>query len=250
MRLFEAAARASGMSWSSLRTGSPASQVQTCQNSRTPFRYREWEKSSEKPDWVLGAAGGPPAGTAGKRKAPRGAGAFEEQIHTTRSEMSKFKGTGFDERLSTAATAKKAELEKFRAKSGANDPDSPNGRPPRTQSTSPAMRALSSARRPSWRVLPVRPPRRPPAMSRSPSRPPVMSPWKPNAGRPAMPAMPRVRRDRENDSAHGQAAGAPSRAVPFCLSHVGFAGDPPLCGRPGGTAIHDVNRNHFGSMRV
>jgi hypothetical protein len=35
--------------------------------------------------------------------------------------MSKFKGTGFDDRLSTAANAKKAELEKFRAKSGVND---------------------------------------------------------------------------------------------------------------------------------
>jgi hypothetical protein len=39
-----------------------------------------------------------------------------------RSEMSKFNGTGFDDRLNTAAKAKKAELEKFRAKSGPNDP--------------------------------------------------------------------------------------------------------------------------------
>ena len=38
-----------------------------------------------------------------------------------RSEMSKFNGTGFDDRLNTAAKAKKAELEKFRAKSGPND---------------------------------------------------------------------------------------------------------------------------------
>jgi hypothetical protein len=36
--------------------------------------------------------------------------------------MSKFKGTGFEDRLSTAANAKKAELEKFRAKSGPTDP--------------------------------------------------------------------------------------------------------------------------------
>lgn len=36
--------------------------------------------------------------------------------------MRTFKGTGVDDRLSTAANAKTAELEKFRAKSGANDP--------------------------------------------------------------------------------------------------------------------------------
>ncbi len=36
--------------------------------------------------------------------------------------MSRFKETGFTERLSTAASAKKAELEKFRGKSEANDP--------------------------------------------------------------------------------------------------------------------------------
>ena len=36
--------------------------------------------------------------------------------------MSKFKGTGFEDRLSTAVNAKKAELEKFRARSGVNDP--------------------------------------------------------------------------------------------------------------------------------
>jgi hypothetical protein len=35
--------------------------------------------------------------------------------------MSKFNGTGFDDRLNTAANAKKAELEKFRAKSGSSD---------------------------------------------------------------------------------------------------------------------------------
>ena len=35
--------------------------------------------------------------------------------------MSKFNGTGFDDRLNTAAKAKKAELEKFRAKSWPND---------------------------------------------------------------------------------------------------------------------------------
>ena len=38
------------------------------------------------------------------------------------SEMSKTKGTGFDDRLTAAANAKKAELEKFRVKSGTNDP--------------------------------------------------------------------------------------------------------------------------------
>jgi hypothetical protein len=32
------------------------------------------------------------------------------------------KGTSFDDRLSAAANAKKAQLEKFRARSGANDP--------------------------------------------------------------------------------------------------------------------------------
>jgi hypothetical protein len=32
--------------------------------------------------------------------------------------MTKFKGTAFDDRLSTAANAKKAEPEKFRAKTG------------------------------------------------------------------------------------------------------------------------------------
>ena len=36
--------------------------------------------------------------------------------------MNNFKGTSFDDRLSTAANAKKAELEKFRARSGTNDP--------------------------------------------------------------------------------------------------------------------------------
>src|SRR3984893_15731615 len=38
------------------------------------------------------------------------------------SEMNNFKGTSFDDRLSTAANAKKAELEKFRARSGTTDP--------------------------------------------------------------------------------------------------------------------------------
>src|SRR5216684_3557617 len=38
------------------------------------------------------------------------------------SEMSSFKGTSVDDRLRTAANAKKAELEKFRARSGTNDP--------------------------------------------------------------------------------------------------------------------------------
>src|SRR5712692_1943237 len=38
------------------------------------------------------------------------------------SEMSSFKGTSFDDRLSAAANAKKAELEKFRARSGTKDP--------------------------------------------------------------------------------------------------------------------------------
>ena len=36
--------------------------------------------------------------------------------------MNKFKETGFTERLNTAASAKTAELEKFRGKSGVNDP--------------------------------------------------------------------------------------------------------------------------------
>ena len=36
--------------------------------------------------------------------------------------MNNFKGTSFDDRLSAAANAKKAELEKFRARSGTNDP--------------------------------------------------------------------------------------------------------------------------------
>ena len=36
--------------------------------------------------------------------------------------MSNFKGTSFDDRLGAAANAKKAELEKFRARSGTNDP--------------------------------------------------------------------------------------------------------------------------------
>jgi hypothetical protein len=36
--------------------------------------------------------------------------------------MSNFKGTSFDDRLSAAANAKKAELEKFRARSGTSDP--------------------------------------------------------------------------------------------------------------------------------
>ena len=39
-----------------------------------------------------------------------------------RSEMGGFKGTSFDDRLSAAANAKKTELEKFRARSGTNDP--------------------------------------------------------------------------------------------------------------------------------
>ncbi len=38
------------------------------------------------------------------------------------SEMGSFKGTSFDDRLSAAANAKKTELEKFRARSGTNDP--------------------------------------------------------------------------------------------------------------------------------
>src|ERR1700730_6311542 len=36
--------------------------------------------------------------------------------------MRNLKGTSFDDRLSAAANAKKAELEKFRARSGVNDP--------------------------------------------------------------------------------------------------------------------------------
>jgi hypothetical protein len=36
--------------------------------------------------------------------------------------MRSLKGTSFDDRLSAAANAKKAELEKFRARSGVNDP--------------------------------------------------------------------------------------------------------------------------------
>ena len=36
--------------------------------------------------------------------------------------MRNLKGTSFDDRLSAAASAKKAELEKFRARSGVNDP--------------------------------------------------------------------------------------------------------------------------------
>ncbi len=41
---------------------------------------------------------------------------------TNLDHMAKIKGSSFDDRLSAAAQAKKAELEKFRAKSGANDP--------------------------------------------------------------------------------------------------------------------------------
>lgn len=40
------------------------------------------------------------------------------------SEMDNSKKTSFDDRLSAAARAKKAELEKFRARSGVNDPAS------------------------------------------------------------------------------------------------------------------------------
>ena len=40
------------------------------------------------------------------------------------SEMDNSRKTGFDDRLNAAANAKKAELEKFRARSGANDPAS------------------------------------------------------------------------------------------------------------------------------
>jgi hypothetical protein len=39
-----------------------------------------------------------------------------------RDEMNSFKGSGFADRLSTAAKAKKAQLDKFRARSGVNDP--------------------------------------------------------------------------------------------------------------------------------
>ena len=63
--------------------------------------------------------------TRGKRLVvPEEDGNYQRRTATrmNRSEMSKFNGTGFDDRLNTAAKAKTAELEKFRAKSGSNDP--------------------------------------------------------------------------------------------------------------------------------
>ena len=87
---------------------------------------------------------------------------------------------------------------------------SPSGRRPDRLSASLAMRAPPNATLPGWLALPVKPTRRPPAMPpskppatlqrrprkrpalpRSPGRRPMTSYCKPNARRPAMPAMPR-----------------------------------------------------------
>jgi Family of unknown function (DUF6481) len=45
-----------------------------------------------------------------------------QPVHTGRSELKRSKQSGFDDRLTAAANAKKALLEKFLAKTAANDP--------------------------------------------------------------------------------------------------------------------------------
>jgi hypothetical protein len=125
--------------------------------------------------------------------------------------MNNLKGTSFDDRLSTAANAKKAELEKFRARSGTTDPAFAErqaarhaisvARDARTAERN-VSRLASVAQEAAEKVArdaPWKPSKLPP-MPRSLGTPPMTSPCKPNARRPVMPAMPLARRGLENDS--------------------------------------------------
>jgi hypothetical protein len=116
--------------------------------------------------------------------------------------MDNSRKTGFDDRLNAAANPKKAELEKFRARSGANDPAFAE----RQTAGHAVVRRMPSATRPGWPELSVRPTRRlpakppwtpswPPAVPISPGRPPLTRPSKPSAGPPATPPAKPVRDD-------------------------------------------------------
>src|SRR6516162_11338366 len=114
-------------------------------------------------------------------------------------EMDNSKRTSFDDRLSAAANAKKAELEKFRARSAANDPAFAERQAARhaisvardariaERNASRLARLAREAGEKAARNAAVE------AEEAVPGRRPMTSPCKPSAGRPATPAMPLAR---------------------------------------------------------
>jgi hypothetical protein len=121
--------------------------------------------------------------------------------------MDNSKRTNFDDRLSAAASAKKAELENFRARSGTNDPAIAERQAAR-QAISLARDARIAERNASRLVRLAREAGEKAARDAAaeaeeaaPGRRPMTSPCKPSARRPATPAMPLARHGLEKDNA-------------------------------------------------
>ena len=121
--------------------------------------------------------------------------------------MDNSKRTNFDDRLSAAASAKKAELENFRARSGTNDPAIAERQAAR-QAISLARDARIAERNASRVVRLAREAGEKAARDAAaeaeeaaPGRQPMTSPCKPSARRPATPAMPLARQGLEKDNA-------------------------------------------------
>jgi hypothetical protein len=115
--------------------------------------------------------------------------------------MSGFRDKGFSDRLSTAENARKAMLERVRAKPGADDPAVAERRAAR-QAVSTAREARLAererARRPNRSSAWLRKQTR---LSSEPRVPSVRLLWKLSKRQPAMPAMPPERRVSELDRA-------------------------------------------------
>ena len=130
--------------------------------------------------------------------------------------MDNSKRTNYDDRLSAAANAKKAEVEKFRARSGTNDPAFAERQAAR-HAISVARDARIAERNASRLVRLAREAGEKAARDAAaeaeeaaPGRRPMTSPCKPSARRPATPAMPLARHGLEKDNARCEQARGPT----------------------------------------
>ena len=121
--------------------------------------------------------------------------------------MDNSKRTNYDDRLSAASNAKKAEVEKFRARSGTNGPAFAERQAAR-HAISVARDARIAERNASRLVRLAREAGEKAARDAAaeaeeavPGRRPMTSPCKPSARRPSTPAMPLARHGLEKDNA-------------------------------------------------
>ena len=161
--------------------------------------------------------------------------------------MSGFRDKGFSDRLSTAENARKAMLERVRAKPGADDPAVAERRAAR-QAVSTAREARLAEREAAKRAQSGRATEQRLAQEANEAResgeqPSVRSLWKPSRRQPGMPAMPPERRASELIQGSAEHLKSP---VTASTSHR--IGHERVSGEQGGH--HRTNRRLNGTSKL